>query len=452
MRRIFISILAALALLLAGGGPSPQASAAGDPDLGPYATLDDLLAADCVDDAALAIAQAAARLPQTGAPTARTLRGGVEEGGVTSDDWPPHALGGVIPPIRSVSDPFPTFDGVAIDTVNDRVIFSDENRHSLLVYERTAGGVSNETTEPAQWVFGPKTKLGYIAGVEVDPARREFYTVNNDSGDLLTVFSYEDHGNVQPRRSLSLPHQSWDVSLAPKRDEFVVTVQQSNALSFFKRTATGTTAPIRTIRGLATELEDPHGVYFDETHNEIITANHGNWTQIRPYSPYDPQTTEVGEYKSGAFHPSAITFHAADANGDVPPVRTIEGDLTGLNWPMGIDVDLTRDEIVAANYGDSAVRVYRRGDKGNVQPIRVLRGALTQIVGPVSVAIDTKNDELWVANYGDHTAVVFPRTANGNVRPKRVIRNAPKDTPTCGFTNASAAAYDSKRDEILVPN
>jgi len=68
------------------------------------------------------------------------------------------------------------------------------------------------------------------------------------------------------------------------------------------------------------------------------------------------------------------------------------------------------------------------------------------------VAIDTKNDELWVANYGDHTAVVFPRTASGNVRPKRVIRNAPKDTPTCGFTNASAAAYDSKRDEILVPN
>jgi 6-phosphogluconolactonase (cycloisomerase 2 family) len=136
----------------------------------------------------------------------------------------------------------------------------------------------------------------------------------------------------------------------------------------------------------------------------------------------------------------------------VPPLRTIEGNLTGLNWPMGIDVDLSHDEIAVANYGDSSVRIFRRGDKGNVQPVRVLRGALTQIVGPVSVAIDTKNDELWVANYGDHTAVVFPRSASGNVRPKRTIRNAPKDTPTCGFTNASAAAYDSKRDEILVPN
>jgi 6-phosphogluconolactonase (cycloisomerase 2 family) len=436
MRRILISAAAALVLLVAGGERSPQANsvdaASGDP------AIDALLDAECVDESAMQLAQAAGRLPQ--------------EGGVASDEWPPNAIGGVLPPIRSVSDLFPTFDGVALDTENDRIIFSDENRHSLLVYERMAGGSSNEPTEPVQWVFGPKTRLGYIAGVEVDPKRKEFYTVNNDSGDLLTVFSYEDHGNVQPRRTLLLPHQSWDVSLAPGRDEIVVSVQQSNALNFYQRAATGTTAPLRSIRGLATELEDPHGTFFDEMHNEIVTANHGNWTQIRPYSPYDPQTTEVGEYKSGAFHPSAITFHAADATGDVPPLRTIEGDLTGLNWPMGIDVDLTHDEIAVANYGDSSVRVFRRGDRGAVQPVRVLRGALTQIVGPVSVAIDTKHDELWVANYGDHTAVVFPRTASGNVRPKRTIRNAPKDTPTCGFTNASAAAYDSKRDEILVPN
>ncbi|MEP6813564.1 MAG: hypothetical protein ABI990_11290 [Actinomycetota bacterium] len=439
MRRTLIPAAAAIGLWLAVGQPFTQASAARAAGASAdEASLEALLAADCEDGTAATIAQAAGRLPQ--------------EAGVASDEWPPHALGGVIPPVRSVSDLFPTFDGLALDLENDRAIFSDENRHSLLVYDRTAGGSSNEQTEPVQWVFGPKTRLGYIAGVAVDSARKEFYTVNNDSGDLMTVFAYGDQGNVQPRRSLVLPHQSWGISLALKRDEVVISVQQSNALSFYKRTATGTAAPIRTIRGLATELEDPHGTYFDDVHNEIVTANHGNWTQIRPYSPYDPQTTEVGEYKSGAFHPSAITVHPADANGDVPPIRTIEGDLTGLNWPMGIDVDLTHDEIAVANYGDSSVKIFRRGDKGNVQPVRVLRGALTQIVGPVSVAIDSKHDELWVANYGDHTAVVFARTASGNVRPKRTIRNAPKDTPTCGFTNASAAAYDSKRDEILVPN
>ena len=437
MRRILIFAAAGLVLSLAGGVPSAQNSSPPGAPAGD-AALDALLAADCIDAAALVIAQLAARLPQ--------------EGGVASDEWPPRAIGGVIPPIRSVADPFPTFDGVVIDAENNRVIFSDENRHSLLVYDRAAGGSSNEPTEPAQWMFGPKTQLGFVAGVEVDPRRKEFYTVNNDGGDSMVVFTYDDHGNVQPRRTLILPHQSWDVALAPKRDEIAITVQQANAISLFKRDAHGTDAPIRTIRGPDTGLEDPHGVYFDEQHNELITANHGNWTQIRPYTPYDPIVTDVGEYESGTFHRASITVHGATANGDVAAKRTITGDRTGLNWPMGIDVDLTHDEIAVANYGDSSIRIFRRGDKGNVQPVRVLRGALTQIVGPVSVAIDTKNDELWVANYGDHTAVVFSRTASGNVRPKRTIRNAPKDTPTCGFTNASAAAYDSRRDQLLVPN
>jgi hypothetical protein len=47
---------------------------------------------------------------------------------------------------------------------------------------------------------------------------------------------------------------------------------------------------------------------------------------------------------------------------------------------------------------------------------------------------------------------VFARTANGDVAPKRIIRNAPAGSPTVGFGNPGAIAYDSKRDELLVPN
>ncbi len=422
---------ATLALLFAAGQPVQPSTALPAP-----APAIDPVPEDCIDGA---IDQAAPEAPR------------FIEGGVLTEAWPPGAIGGMVDPIRSVSDPFPTFDGLALDPVNDRVIFSDENRHSLLVYDRAAGSLSEDPTEPEQVVFGPKARLGYIAGVEVDPERKEFFTVNNDGGDRMVVFSYGDHGNVSPRRTLQLPHQSWDVSLAARRGEMAISVQQSNAISVFRRGASGSDAPIRTIRGLTTELEDPHGIFFDDRHGEIITANHGNWTQIRPYTPYDPQTTDM-EYKSGSFHAASITFHAADASGDVAPLRSIEGTGTGLNWPMGIDVDLQHDEIAVANYGDSSIRVFPRGAKGDVVPVRVIRGRSTQIVGPVSVAIDVKNDEIWVANYGDHTAVVFPRTASGDVKPKRVIRNAPKDAATCGFTNASAAAYDSTRDEILVPN
>jgi len=84
--------------------------------------------------------------------------------------------------------------------------------------------------------------------------------------------------------------------------------------------------------------------------------------------------------------------------------------------------------------------------------VRIIRGARTGIVSPMGVAIDAKNDEIWVANYGDHTAAVFPRTATGNAAPKRIVRNAPAGTPTGGFGNPYAVAYDSKRDQLLVPN
>ena len=119
---------------------------------------------------------------------------------------------------------------------------------------------------------------------------------------------------------------------------------------------------------------------------------------------------------------------------------------------MAIDVDRGRNEIAVANDGDSSVRVFRRGDTGNVAPVRVIKGPRTLINGPMGVAYDLENNEIWVANYGDHTALVFPIAANGNVAPKRILRNAPAGSPTVGFGNPGAVAYDSKRDEILVPN
>ena len=65
----------------------------------------------------------------------------------------------------------------------------------------------------------------------------------------------------------------------------------------------------------------------------------------------------------------------------------------------------------------------------------------------MGVTFDVKNDEVWVANYGDHTALVFARNASGDAAPKRIVRNAPAGSPTVGFGNPGAVAYDSKRDE-----
>ena len=365
-------------------------------------------------------------------------------------DWPGrNVIGGDVPPTSIVADPYPTFDGLAVDPENGVAVFSDENRGSLLIYDRTSGSRSRAITEPKRHIIGPRTELGFIAGVTLDPTRREAWVVNNDGGGV-NVFTYDQHGDVKPVRELTVPHQSWGLSLDLARDELAVTSQQYQGISIFARTATGTARPLRTIRGENTQLADPHGVYLDGPGNEVFAANHGNWTEMRSYA--DDAVMLPGEYKPGRFEQPSIRVYRADATGSVRPIRTIQGATTQLAWPMGIDVHRERNELAVANYGNNSILVFDKRANGDAAPIRVIGGPKTGIVGPVGVAYDRRNQEIWVANYGDHSAVVFDLTASGDVEPKRIIRNAPAGTPTTGFTNASAAAYDSKRGEVLVPN
>ncbi len=366
-------------------------------------------------------------------------------------DWPgSRVIGGNIPPTRQIIDPHPTFNGMAIDPENGIVALSDENRGSLLTYAVSAGSQAKQTTEYRTRIIGSRVGLNYIAGVTLDPSRREVYTTNNDGGGLV-VFPYDADGDTRPARKLTVPHQSWGLSLDLDRDELAVTSQQYQGISIYKRTASRTERPSRTIRGDKTQMADPHGVFLDGAGDEVFTANHGNWTEMRTYSADGPPLL-VGEYIPGRFEKPSIRVYPASANGNVAPIRTIQGEHTRLAWPMGITVDREAGELFVTNYSTNEILVYRKTATGDVAPIRIVGGDKTGIVGPIAVQVDRKRNELWVANYGDHTAVVFDRGAGGNVAPKRIIRNAPAGTPTTGFTNASAAAYDSKRDQILVPN
>ena len=360
---------------------------------------------------------------------------------------------GELPPIRYVTDPYPTFNGIVLDPRSNRVIMSDENRKSVLTYERSAGGNSSAVTSPLWQIIGPQTEVGFIAGVEIDPDRREIYAVNNDVEDRIAVFDYDANGNLKPKRHLYVPHQSWGISLNASRSEIAISVQQLSMVAIYRRDANGMDAPLRIIKGSQTNLADPHGLRWDTTHHEIIVASHGNSTDIAPYTAYDAQTSRDDErILGGKFVPPSIDVFDEAASGDAKPVRTIEGPNTKLNWPMGIDLDGTHDEIAVANNGDNSVLVFRRTAQGNVAPVRVIHGAKTGLSSPMGVAIDPEHNEIWVANYGDHTALVFARDATGDAAPKRIIRNAPAGTPTGGFGNPYAVAYDSKRDQLLVPN
>jgi DNA-binding beta-propeller fold protein YncE len=382
---------------------------------------------------------------------------------------PADEAGAGLMPARRIADAYPTFLGVAVDPDNGRVVMSDSGTKGLIMYDRAAGtspGI-DQVTKPLADLRGSNTEIGFVAAVALDRTRKEKYTVNNDGGDKVVVFDYDATGNVAPKRELTVTHQAWGVALDRARGEMAVTIEINNMIEIYGREATGRTKPRRIIKGDKTGLADPHGIAIDNDHDEIVVANHGNWTSLTLFDTdaASQETTGAASNggaarsaagrstaKGGRFLPPSIRVFAGDAKGDVAPIRAIEGERTGLNWPMSVDLDTKNDEIAVANSGDNRVLIFRRSDKGNVAPIRAIGGSNTGLSGPMGVAIDNKNDEIWVTNYSDHSAVVFARTATGNVAPKRTVRNAPIGTPSVGFGNPGAVAYDSKRDEILVPN
>ncbi len=372
-----------------------------------------------------------------------------------ADSYKAKPLGGDIPAVRSIVDPHPAFVGIAVDPVNNVVVMADTNRKSLVSYDRRLGGSkSNDTSAMRRQIIGPETNIGFVAGVTVDPAYRELYAVNNDIEDTMMVWSYDAEGNAKPSRMLAVPHQAWGLALSPRRDEIAVSIELQNAVVIYRREAVGLEAPVRYIRGAQTGMADPHGVYWDEQHNEIAVANHGNFRGLVKNTGLGcvQVAAEDVPAEGGRFQPPSLTFYSATASGDERPLRIFEGERTQLDWPMGIDVDAARDEVAVANNGDNSILFFSRAQSGDVAPLRVIRGSRTGINRPMGVSIDTKNDEIWVSNFGDHTALVFERDARGDVLPRRIIRSAPAGAPSTGFGNPMAVAYDSKREEILVPN
>lgn len=144
-------------------------------------------------------------------------------------------------------------------------------------------------------------------------------------------------------------------------------------------------------------------------------------------------------------HPRLAVF-ARQANGQVAPLRVIEGQRTALTRSShGIHLDLGNDEIIAPSNLASAVLVFGRGARGNVAPERVIIGPTTRLVSPQGVAVDNTNNELVVSNDSRNSILVFERTANGDVAPLREIRG-----PSTGLADTQGIAVDPVHDEIII--
>jgi DNA-binding beta-propeller fold protein YncE len=159
---------------------------------------------------------------------------------------------------------------------------------------------------------------------------------------------------------------------------------------------------------------------------------------------YKPGLGQIGE--------PSINIYALDAKGNTPPLRMIRGPHTQLNWPGHVAVHEQRGEIFVANDANNQILVFKLTDNGDVAPTRVISGSRSLVSAPTGLALDRVNGELWVANMGNYAVTVYPVAANGDAAPVRTIRGGPAGKVGLMIGNPGAVAYDSKRQEILVPN
>jgi hypothetical protein len=350
------------------------------------------------------------------------------------------------PPLRVIKDPYPTYSAVALDLVNNEIVLQDENLFQIMAYDRlTNTPPSASMSEPKRVIGGHHTKVEFNCGLYIDPKSGDIYSVNNDTLNTLVVFNREARGDVPPTRELQTPHRTYGIAVDEAAEELFLTVQDAPYVVVYNKYAKDDDRPLRTLRGNKTLMSDVHGIALDTKNGWMFVANYGNAASYR----------ESGNGRvpgSGRFEAPSITVYPIKAQGDVAPIRIIQGPNTQFNWPAHMYIDEQNGDLYVANDGGHSVLVFKVTDSGNVAPTRVIKGPRTGIKNPTGIFVDMKNNEIVVANMGNHMATVYPRTANGDVPPSRVIRAAPADQPALQIGNPGAVAYDTKRDDILVPN
>jgi DNA-binding beta-propeller fold protein YncE len=371
------------------------------------------------------------------------------------------------PPARKVQDKYPAFAAVAVDPARDEVIVTDENMFQVFAYNRLDDTPASGITTPKRVVAGENTLIEFESGVHVDPATGDITAPNNDTVDTLVVFKHGSTGDAAPIRALRTPHGTFGIAVDDRRNEMFLTTQHDATVVVFKKDANRDDAPLRLLQGDDTGLGDPHGIAIDPKKDVFYVANYGSHAlrradrEIRTGVPGSgkgrdkanwPYGREYAVPGSGVHDGPSISVHAITAKGNDKPLHLIKGSKTQLNWPTGLAFDPDRRELFVANDMGPSILVFDADAVGNAAPKRVLKGPQTGLAHPTSVSLDTKNGELWVANFGGHSVTAYKIDASGDAPPLRTIRGAPASAPSLMIGNPGALTYDSKREEILVPN
>ena len=344
------------------------------------------------------------------------------------------------PPVRAIKDTYPIYSSVAVDPLRDEVVLQDTNLFGIKVFNRLDNTPTDaESTKPKRVIQGPKTLNEYNNGLYIDPKTGNVHSVAMDTADSMIVFPGGANGDVAPIRKLNTPHRNFAAAANEEKGEIYITIQYPPKVMVYRKEANGNEKPLRVLEGEHTGLYDTHGIVLDVKRNLMFVGTWGNASDHKVAG-------------TGKFYPPSINVYPLDASGDTAPLRIIQGPKTQLDWAGGMSLDPDSGDLYVANDVGNSILVFHGTDQGNVAPARVIKGNKSGLSHPAGISVDTKNKEVWVSNMGNSSATCYSLAAHGNAAPLRTIRSAPLGRMSVKFGKPQAVAYDSKREQYLVPN
>ena len=274
---------------------------------------------------------------------------------------PPSECGNVgVADISGWGSPIDGPYALAVDPAGNMYI-ADPAQNSIQMFPAGANGTLKPVAK-----FSGDTGIVAPTGVALD-AQGKIYVANDGvatgqpASDNVTVYPAGSNANVPPNTGGS--NYSSPQAIAVSSDGTTYVANGSNdGISIFGPGPDGK-ARLRTI---VNGVDDPSGVAVDRDGN-LFVVNYGG---------------------------QSIKVYGSRADGEDPPIRTISGDKTKLDFTQGIALD-TAGKIYVTNRGgiapdgDDSITIYAPGASGNVAPIAIISGPKTRLKLPQGIAVDS---------------------------------------------------------------
>ena len=286
---------------------------------------------------------------------------------------------------------------------------------------------SSGNVAPIASIDGGATGLSSPMSVALDP-RGNIYVLN-------------DQGKPSPFATITGPNTGLKSSKSVAVDSagkiYTASLESSFGcdanISVFHALSNGNVNPVATICGDDTHVSNPFGVAVDSSRNIYTTSLGG-----------------------GGLNSAAILVFAPGSNGDSPPLRTITGPNTGLTSPVAIALDSHSNIYVTSNDergtrgGVGTITIFAANADGDVKPLSTINGPtprhvphMIPIVRLGAIAVDPTGNIYVAAMSSDpaseESILVYPPHASGNAKPIATITG--DDTAIFGAAGIAIGPY-----------